>query len=357
MSRGRLLLAMLLACLAGALLAQMWPTGGSPVRAGRAEEAVLDHRKLAEIEARLAERGEPSDAFHLVYKAVGPAVVMVFTEHRPTRHSPFLDARPDQGVGSGVIFRTQDDGGFILTNHHVIKNASRITAVLDDGREIPASLVGFDARTDVAVIRIQAPDLVTAPLGDSDQVRVGDWAIAIGSPFGLEQTVTVGIISAKGRQSVTDTGFQDFLQTDAAINGGNSGGPLLNRRGQVIGINTAIATQSGGNEGIGYAIPVNLARDVAEQLIAGRKVTRAMLGISMKGSNEVVVDAVVPGSAALDAGIQPGDKVLSFAGQAVASPRALQRLVARTQPGKEVDIEIMRGKKRIKLTVNMGEMP
>ena len=241
-----------------------------------------------------------------------------------------------------------DDEGNILTNNHVVTGATEINVLLADGTAYPAKLVGTDPKTDLAVIRIKADKpLPSVTFGDSDHMEVGDWVVAIGHPRGLDQTVTQGIISAKHRRGVLNpTSYQDYLQTDAAINPGNSGGPLINMAGQVVGVNAAIATDSGGFEGIGFAIPSNMSVHVAKALIDHGKVVRGWIGVSIKdltpdqiksmkldGKKGAVITDVVPNSPAAEAGLKKDDLVVNFKGKAISDASSLQRLVGDTPRG------------------------
>ncbi len=269
--------------------------------------------------------------------------------------------------GSGFIF---DPKGYILTNNHVVRDASDITVTLNDKRTFKARVIGSDSETDVAVIKVEADHLPSLPLGDSDRLRVGDWAIAIGNPLGvLRGTVTVGVISARGRSGLDIFGgtpqFQDFIQTDASINFGNSGGPLCNIRGEAIGMNTAINPNG---QGIGFAIPINLARHVADQLLAHGKVQRAMLGVmlaeltpeiaegfGLSNTNGVLIERVFPGSPADRAGLKRNDVVVEFDGQPVTDREKFRLHVADTPTGKRVAIVVLRDGKRVPLTVSLSE--
>jgi len=268
-----------------------------------------------------------------------------------------------QGLGSGVIV---DSDGYILTNNHVIAGAEEITAHLADGREFKATVIGADPPTDIAVIKITAENLPVAVLGDSGQSQVGDWVLAIGAPFGLEQTVTAGIISATGRRNVGIATYESFLQTDAAINPGNSGGPLINLRGEVIGINTAIASRSGGYMGIGFAVPSNMTKEVLKQIRATGHVTRGWLGVAiqritpdiaksmnLKTQEGALVSQVMEDGPAAKAGLKTGDVIVEYAGKAVKGPSELQEAVALTAPGAKVDVVVLREGKRetLKATV------
>lgn len=281
--------------------------------------------------------------------------------NRPGTPSP----SPRGGIGSGVII---DTAGIILTNNHVVAGGGEVTVRLHDGREFVASDVWTDPKTDIAVVKIEdASDLVAASLGDSDAVSIGDWVMALGQPFGLESTVTAGIISAKHR-GIGITARENFLQTDAAINPGNSGGPLVNLRGEVVGINTAIHSRSGGNDGIGFAIPSNLARWVGDQLVSGGSVKRAYLGVgiqpvtqdlakqlAVKPRGGVVVTDVYPDTPAEKAGLQSGDVIVRFGSKSVVTPQALQLAVERSPFGTELTIEIVRDGKEMKLTYEAAE--
>jgi serine protease Do len=272
-----------------------------------------------------------------------------------------------QGMGSGIII---DRSGLVLTNNHVVDGAGKITVRLHDGREFEGSDVKVDPKTDLAIFRLKgATDLTAAQMGNSDEVEVGDWVLALGQPFGLEGTVTAGIISAKGR-GIGITDRENFLQTDASINPGNSGGPLVNLDGDVIGINTAISSNTGANQGVGFAVPINLARWVAEQLINGGTVHRAYLGVliqpvtqqladqfGVKVNQGVVVSEVLPDSPAAKAGLKSGDVILEFAGKAVSSPSQLQGYVEQSKIGGSQPVVIDRDGKRMTLEVVAREQP
>ena len=274
---------------------------------------------------------------------------------------------PRQSAGSGVII---DPSGIILTNNHVVAGGGKITVKLHDGREYVATDVKTDPNTDVAVIRIKANgSLPYAELGDSDKMQIGDWVLALGQPFGLQDTVTAGIISAKDR-GIGMMRHEEFLQTDAAINPGNSGGPLVNLRGQVIGVNTAISSRSGGFEGIGFAVPVNVARWVADQLVKDGKVQRAYLGVGIQPLDQDLADQlgvatpggalvtdVQPDSPAAAAGLKAQDVITSFNGTPIASHRQLSAVVGRTPIGKSVPVVVYRDGKEVKLNVTVREAP
>jgi len=268
-------------------------------------------------------------------------------------------------MGSGVIVSPE---GTILTNAHVVKNMDQITVTLTDKRTFKAKVVGIDPESDVAVIKIEAKNLPTATLGNSDKLRVGEPVLAVGNPFGLSGTVTSGIVSAKGRSGVGIIGYENFIQTDAAINPGNSGGPLVNMNGEVIGLNTAIASRSGGYQGVGFAIPSNSVQLVMDQLVKEGKVHRGLLGINIQDMNEALaksfgrkdlsgalVSQVVPGSPAEKAGIKSGDIVLSFNGQAISGAAELKNLVGNQKPGDSAKLTIWRKNQTQNITVAVGE--
>lgn len=257
-----------------------------------------------------------------------------------------------QGFGSGFVI---SEDGFILTNNHVVKDADEVTVILSDEREFRAEVIGTDPATDVAVIRIDTNELVPVAIGDSDGVRVGEQVLAIGSPLGLEQTVTAGIISAKGRANVGIADYEDFIQTDAAINPGNSGGPLVNLKGEVIGINTAIASRTGGSMGIGFAIPSNMARVIERAIIEKGRVERGWLGVVTQeltpelsstfrydSTAGVLVSDVVANSPAQKAGIKAGDILTDYNDRPLSNPTQLRNAVAETEPGVTVTVKVFR---------------
>ncbi len=272
-----------------------------------------------------------------------------------------------RGAGSGIIISRD---GYILTNVHVVDKAENIRVVLDDNREFDATIVGLDPLTEVAVIKIEADDLPVARLGDSDKVRVGEWVLAIGNPLELRSTVTAGIISAKERQIdiIRDTfSVESFLQTDAAINPGNSGGALVNLRGEVVGVNTAIATETGYNAGFGFAIPINLARRIVSDLISKGKVERAFLGVAMQNIDErkaralhldkprgVFIDRVLDEGPAERAGIHPKDVLLSIDGHEVNRSNQVQAIIAGRKPDETVRVSLWRNGKELSLLVRLG---
>src|SRR5437867_3341539 len=327
------------------------------------------------------------DAFSAVADRVTPAVVHVSTvqkkgaagapEENPERFREFFGdefydryfrRRPREdarATGSGVLV---DPKGYILTNNHVIENAQDIIVRLSDQRKFTAKLVGRDPKTDIAVLKVDSPrPLPAAEIGDSDHLRVGQWAIAIGNPFGLDRTVTVGIISATARTRVGVTQYDNFIQTDASINPGNSGGPLLNIDGKVIGINTAIVAAG---QGIGFSIPINQARDVMQQLIARGRVVRGWLGIviqdltdqlagsfGVKEGAGVLVAEVMKGSPADVAGLRAGDVVVELGGAPIKEVPDLQRRIAAVKPGQTMKLTVIRERKPVAVSVKIGEMP
>jgi len=284
-----------------------------------------------------------------------------FGSEGPDSRSEFR--RP--GLGSGVII---DKRGLVLTNFHVVKGADEILIRLSDKREYRGQILGTDPKTDLAVVKFQ-PDheLTVASLGNSDALRVGEWAIAIGNPFGLDQTVTVGVISATGRSDVGIATYENFIQTDASINPGNSGGPLVNLKGQVIGVNTAIVAAG---QGIGFAIPINMVKRVVDQLVDKGKVVRGWLGVALQplspdlaqslglaGTNGAVVGSTITGSPAAQAGLQQGDVILAYDSTPVDDYRHVQRLVAETRVGKSVTLQIVRKKQKMDVAVTIAEVP
>jgi len=287
---------------------------------------------------------------------------------RPRMPREFPKEFRQEGAGSGLIV---DPKGFILTNNHVVEEADELYVTLStEKKEFKAKVIGRDQPTDVAVIKIEAENLPVAILGDSDKIKTGDWAIAIGNPFGLNQTVTAGIISATGRSQMRIAEYEDFIQTDAAINPGNSGGPLLNLRGEVIGINTAIFTRTGGYQGIGFAIPINMAKAVMKSLMETGKVTRGWLGVAIQDitpdlaksfnlatSQGALIGDVTPNSPAERAGVQRGDVVVELEGREIRDVNHLRNTVAQTPVGKVIKVKVLRDGKPVELSVTIGEQP
>jgi len=278
--------------------------------------------------------------------------------------------RRSQSLGSGVVVSAQ---GLVLTNNHVVAGADEIRVTLSDGRELDATIVGTDEPTDLAVIQLRGDDLdgmSYLALGDAEALRLGEIVLAVGNPFGLAGSVTMGIVSAKGRANVGIVDYEDFIQTDAAINPGNSGGALLNLRGELVGINTAIASRSGGNQGIGFAIPTTLAREIMSRLLEDGAVQRSWLGVYIQPLNRrlarvfgaesvegVLVAGVQPDSPAQTAGVERGDVILSFDGQAVDSPSELRNLVALSPVREAIKLAIFRKNRIRKLKVRLGALP
>ncbi len=327
--------------------------------------------------------GQPLPTLAPMLDRITPAVVNIATRSTVTvRDNPMMQdpmfrfffdmpnrgprQRETQSLGSGVVVDAKR--GYILTNHHVVDNADQIQVTLKDGRTLEAKLVGSDADTDVAVIKVDADDLTEVPEADSDNVRVGDFVVAIGNPFGLGQTVTSGIVSALGRSGLGIEGYEDFIQTDASINPGNSGGALVDLSGHLVGINTAIVSPQGGNVGIGFAIPINMARDVMAQLIEYGEVRRGQLGIVIQDvtpamaraldlpvTEGAIVPQVMEGSAAEKAGIEKGDVIVAVDGKPVKGASDLRNRVGLLRAGDKVHLELVRDGKRRKVTATIGE--
>jgi serine protease Do len=289
-----------------------------------------------------------------------------FHGFRMPRDPRFGGGEARRGAGSGFIIRKD---GVVLTNNHVVEHAKEITVSLSDGRKLPAKVLGRDPKTDLAVLKIDSKEaLPVVQLGDSDGLSVGDWVVAIGNPFGLDNTVTAGIVSAKGR-AIGQGPYDHFIQTDASINPGNSGGPLFDEHGNVVGINTAIFSQSGGNIGIGFAIPINMAKELVPQLEENGHVTRGWLGVSIQkltpelaesmgtdGSQGALVASVTPDSPAAKAGVQPGDVIRRWDGKAIDEPGTLSMLVAGTPIGRTVPIELSRDGKSKDVEVTVAKL-
>lgn len=289
-----------------------------------------------------------------------------FRRQMPKDRTPRRKFR-QQAQGSGFII-TSD--GYILTNNHLVGEAEEVTVKLSDESQYDGKIIGTDPDSDVAVIKIDADNLPYLELADSDDIRVGEWVLAVGSPFGLSHTVTAGIISAKGRSGVGIAAYEDFIQTDAAINPGNSGGPLLNLKGKVIGINTAIISRSGGNLGIGLAIPSNMAKYIYDQLLEGGKVVRGYLGVTiqdltpdlaksfgMEDSKGILVPDVAKDSAADKGGIEKEDIILELNGEPTEKADELRNKVAMLKPGTKVEVVVLRDGKKKNLTVELGKRP
>jgi serine protease Do len=359
----------------------------SPVPAGSASSSAPSLRASQAVAVPPMDQG-----FVGVAKSATPAVVNISTTRTikgpsgapmtPFFEDPFFrqffgdefhrqfevpKERREQSLGSGVIV---DSNGLIITNNHVVAKADEIKVFLGDKRVFKGKLVGTDPKTDIAVIKIDAKDLPTIPMGDSDKLQVGEYVLAIGNPFGLNQTVTMGIVSAVGRADVGIAEYEDFIQTDAAINPGNSGGALVNVRGELIGINTAIFSQSGGYMGVGFAVPSNMAKSVMDNLVKSGKVTRGWLGVSIQevtpdlakqfalpDAKGAVVTDVLENSPAAKAGLQQGDVIVSYDGKPVENPGNFRNHVAQTGVGKKVKIGVVRDKKEKEFEVTIAEQP
>lgn len=343
-------------------------------------------------ESAVPRDGLPRGSFAPIVKKVAPGVVKIVTTTKITETSvqefpgfndPFwrrffgdqfgrmmphqFGPQVQHGLGSGVIV-TQD--GYILTNNHVVDGAKEVKVTLQDGREFTAKVIGRDPKSDIAVVKIDATSLPVVPMADSEKVQVGDVTLAIGNPFGVGQTVTEGIVSATDRGNMGIEDYENFIQTDAAINPGNSGGALVDLEGRLIGINTAILSRSGGSQGVGFAIPSNLARSVMESLIKNGQVTRGYLGVSiqnvtpalaqefkLKDASGALVGDVVPDGPADKAGFKSGDVIVKFNGKKVSDSRRLRLQVAETGPGSSVPVEVVRNGEAKTLTVTVKQLP
>src|SRR3982075_916106 len=323
----------------------------------------------------------PTTSYAPIIKKVSPSVVNIYTS-KTLRLDPALrqylremygfdrvpSERRQQSLGSGIIV-SQD--GYILTNNHVVEGADEVKVALGDEKTVyDATIVGTDPATDVAVVKVTATNLAAITFADSEKIEVGDVTIAIGDPFGVGQTVTKGIVSAKDRGGIGITNYEDFIQTDASINPGNSGGALVDAEGRLVGINTAILSRTGGNQGIGFAVPINLARYVMGSLVKEGHVTRGYLGVKIQPlTSEIakqsklaqpigaLVAEVTPGSPGEQAGLKPGDIVTELDGKKVTDSRQLQLMVAEKPPGSRVTMKIVRDGKEQTLTVQLGELP
>ena len=327
---------------------------------------------------------ERAEGFSRLVQDVLPTIVFIQTEIEPPpelEQLPGVPELPDEpvllGVGSGVIY---EEDGYILTNNHVVRNADRVLVVLHDRRYFEAEVVGRDPSTEIAVVRIEGQRLPTARLGDSDQLEIGDWVLAMGSPLGLQFSVTSGIVSGKGRAlgiiereleagAPAATPLEHFIQTDAALSPGNSGGPLVNAAGEVIGINTAIAAPPGVPASFGFAIPSNIARRVADQLIRHGEVRRPFLGVLLTNVSPsmarthglttvegAAVAEVQPGGPADRAGLRPGDIVLAVADRSIITVSDLQAELLELEPGTTIKLSVLRRDRELKISVELGEM-
>jgi Do/DeqQ family serine protease len=324
--------------------------------------------------------GVGQSGFAAAAKAAAPAVVSITAQRAPARNPHFDDpafrfffgdrnaaAQPQVGLGSGVIVSPE---GYLLTNEHVVSGADDIEVQLSDGRQSQAKLIGVDAETDIAVLKIDLSNLPVVLIGNPGQLQVGDPVLAIGNPFNVGQTVTAGIVSALGRNRLGLSTFENFIQTDAAINPGNSGGALVDSQGALIGINTAIFSQSGGSQGIGFAVPVDLAREVMAAIVSQGRVVRGWIGVvpreltpevaqtlGLSVQEGVLLRGVLQNGPAGAAGLRPGDVVLRIAGQPVKNEAELLRAVAALQPQSKVKVAVQRGDKNLELDVTVGLRP
>jgi Do/DeqQ family serine protease len=330
----------------------------------------------------------PMPSLAPMVKRVRPAVVNIATRGTVRERSPqnplledpffrrFFDIpemgpreRQFQSAGSGVIFDARN--GYIVTNAHVVDNATEITVTLLDGRDLTATVVGSDVPSDVAVLKVLPENLTQIDLGDSARIEQGDFVVAIGNPFGLQHTVTSGIVSGLGRSGINPDGYEDFIQTDASINPGNSGGALVNLRGELVGINSAILSRSGGNIGIGFAIPVNMARSIMDQLITYGSVKRGLLGVNIvtltpdtakalslpDNSQGVLVSQVTDESAAAKAGIRPGDVITAINGVSIKSNTELRNAIGLSRIGEKLDVALIRDRKPLHVSATIVDIP
>jgi serine protease Do len=376
----------------GGVLALALTVGATCYAVARATEGVTTTRVHASLKIADPSEGPSKTGFAPIVKEVLPNVVNISSSKvvrtpnqmpEGMQSDPFFQQffghgfgnrpevpkdRREQSLGSGVIVSPE---GYILTNNHVVDGATDVKVTLSDKRELKAKIVGTDPKTDVAVLKLEGSNFPAITLGDSSKVQVGDYALAIGDPFGVGQTVTMGIVSAKSRGNLGIEDYEDFIQTDAPINPGNSGGALVNDRGELVGINTAILSHgSGGNEGIGFAIPVNLARSVMGQILDHGKVTRGYLGVVIQpitpamakdlGLDKLqgaLVGDVSPKGPAHASGVQRGDVILSINGNAVTDSNELRNTISMMQPGETVKLEISRNGSTKDLNVKLGELP
>ncbi len=326
---------------------------------------------------------QTSKDFSDIVRVVSPSVINISTTRVVKKdldsfsREPFFDffdpfhnspkKWKEQSLGSGVIVSPD---GYIVTNNHVIEQAEEIRVTLYDGRTFMAKVVGVDTKTDLALIRIKAKNLPTIPWGDSRKLSVGEFVLAIGNPFGLSNTVTMGIVSAVGRANVGIADYEDFIQTDAAINPGNSGGPLVNIKGELVGINTAIFSRSGGYQGIGFAVPSNMARTIIEQLREKGRVVRGWIGVTIQdltpelarnfgldSPSGALVSDVFRGSPAEKAGIRRGDIIVEFSGEKIPTVSTLRNMVAQSRVGHEVVVKLIRNRKKMNFKIKIAELP
>ena len=347
------------------------------------QRPVIELKQGSTISRPAASMGSGPVSYAQAVEAAAPAVVNVYTTKIVTERASPLFNDPyfryffgdklaprqhlESSLGSGVIV---SDQGYILTNHHVIEGAAGIEVLLHDGRSAEAALVGTDPESDVAVLKIQLDTLPVITFSGTKQLHVGDVALAIGNPFGVGQTVTMGIVSATGRDRVGISTFENYIQTDAAINPGNSGGALVDAYGNLIGINTAIFTKSGGSQGIGFAIPMNIARDIMGQLIEKGHVSRGWLGVegqditpqlaesfNLQNITGVIIVAVQRNGPAAKAGLRPSDIIIAINGEAATDTTIVMNIIARVDPGNRLELTILRNGKELELEATVGERP
>lgn len=324
---------------------------------------------------------QPISSLAPLVKQVSPAVVNIRVSQTVTRRSPYNDemfrrffgmpnnpgnSREVQSAGSGVIVDAIN--GYILTNHHVIEGAEKIQISLINGDTLDAEVIGSDPATDIALLKVDSKNLIDIKIGDSDIVQVGDFVIAIGNPFGLSHTVTSGIVSALGRTGISNNGYEDFIQTDASINPGNSGGALVNMKGELVGINSAIISRSGGNVGIGFAVPSEIAQSIMQQILDFGEVRRGLLGVSIQSIDPenasalgveidygALISSIEPGSAAEKAGLQVDDIIIQIDNEKISNSRELANVIGLKGSGEEVEIQLVRNNNKINVVAILGQ--
>ncbi|MAP34178.1 MAG: serine endoprotease DegQ [Rickettsiales bacterium] len=324
---------------------------------------------------------QPISSLAPLVKQVAPAVVNIRVSQTVTRRSPYNDemfrrffgmpnnpgnSREVQSAGSGVIVDAIN--GYILTNHHVIEGAEKIQISLINGETLDAEVIGSDPATDIALLKVDSKNLIDIKIGDSDIVQVGDFVIAIGNPFGLSHTVTSGIVSALGRTGISNNGYEDFIQTDASINPGNSGGALVNMKGELVGINSAIISRSGGNVGIGFAVPSEIAQSIMQQILDFGEVRRGLLGVSIQSIDPenasalgveidygALISSIEPGSAAEKAGLQVDDIIIQIDNEKISNSRELANAIGLKGSGEEVEIQLVRNNNKINVIAILGQ--
>ncbi len=362
----------------GALFISNWDASVAERDAYRSITPVVaaDQRSLqdfSETFATIAERVKPSvvliESKRTVRQAQARRFWRPFEEFFGGQQQPDVQPRPFSGVGSGVIV---SENGYILTNNHVVEDAEKLTVQLIDEREVEAEIIGLDPRTDLAVIKVDLDELSVLPFGDSDKLRVGEWVMAVGNPLGRNHTVTAGIVSAKGRNRVlpVDGSYENFIQTDAAINPGNSGGALVDLEGNLMGINTAIATRTGGYQGIGFAVPANMARDIMTRLVEDGRISRGYLGVGINdlddvvaesmgldGTDGAVISTITDDGPARDSDLRIEDVIVGVDGVDVENSDDLRKRIASIAPGTEVELEVMRDGEPVTVAIKLGELP